>query len=1009
MSRPSRNRKPILAGSVLACCLGLHALPTPFAAANVITGTQNWEIVSRLTGPDLTGHVGIGGTDLGHSVNHNGKTYFLFGDTFASEASAGSGGPDWRQNVMAWSTDTNPADGVTFDGWITRPDGTAKQVITPGTDPVTYIPTGAISVGDKIYSWYMHVSDWDGWTLSHAGLASWQEGDSQFSVVPDFQFPGSTAQGTQGGNFGMVAASKRSPLENVGDGHIYLWGTGGGRLGGVKLARVLPRHIENQSAYQYFNGEVNGVPQWTTSEFDAPLIIDDTVGEMSVMYNEALGAWTLMYQNGASGAFEIRQSDTPWGEWSEPTTVTHFSQAPGLYAPYMNPLYTENDGQTLYFTMSLWDPYDVYLAKVDLDIDLQTRWNGAAGDWASSTWTHGTPDAQRRAVLDNGGTIRLTTVESARLVDVGTRADHGGTLEITDGGHLTIHEGGLRLGQVEGATGHLDMDGGSVDITGGFNMFLVGDHGDATASISGGSISARAFGIGLQPTSTGHVDLGGDAVITTTGDRFVMGMIRNTATGERPTASMNMTGGTISVTAGATGLPDAVIGFDGVADLEMSGGTINVDGLFVAAVAGASGSAPASEATINHSGGTINASRMVLAENGVGDYTLSGTGQINVDKRLVLAWREPSQSSLVQTGGSINVDNGNSAVEGVGLVVGDQGLAAYTLEGGALNVPRHARIANGAGSVGRMAVDGGAVTVGGNLTVGLAGDGALTQTGGDVSVGGTLQVASGLSGSRGVVNLRGETLWATAIRNQDGGAFNFTGGTLHVGTFDGNLTNAGGALAPGNSAGLTHITGSYAQQSPATLSIEIGGHSIGNDYDSVTIGGQATLDGTLELALTDGFTPGYGDTFTVLNAAGVNGVFSQIDGVLPGDAASGGPLALATYYDVDSVEVLATIPGDADGDLSVDFFDFLNLRANYGMAGTWIDGDFDGDGDVDFFDFLLLRANYGTAAGGMGDGSGYDQLLAFESSIPEPSGAAALAGLAAGLGLRRRRRRRRKH
>src|SRR5690606_23764585 len=37
-----------------------------------------------------------------------------------------------------------------------------------------------------------------------------------------------------------------------------------------------------------------------------------------------------------------------------------------------NPLYVEDNGETVYFTMSLWDPYDVYLAKVTLDIESAT-------------------------------------------------------------------------------------------------------------------------------------------------------------------------------------------------------------------------------------------------------------------------------------------------------------------------------------------------------------------------------------------------------------------------------------------------------------------------------------------------------------------------------------------------------------------------------------------------------------------------------------------------------------
>lgn len=387
---------------ILGCAFFAAQIVVPLSSANTITGTRNFQIVSRLTGPlgsnsiNPTWQVGIGGTDLGHMVNHNGKTYFLFGDTFANDAVAGAGTTDWRNNVMAYSTDTTPANGITFDGWITRPNGTARQVINPGAEqgvpgfgPVTYIPTGAISANNKIYAWSMRI-DWDGfpeppgvpstdgWMLSHAGLASWQEGDSQFTDIPGFRFQApdggaySWAEGREGpGNFGMVAASYRSPLENTGDNFIYLWGTPGGREGGVKLARVLPSQIENLSSYRYFDGTFAGVPLWTTNEYAGEKIIQNSVGEMSVMYNEAVGAWTMMYITGGGSQpdFEIRQAPDPWGPWSDPVRVADFSQAPGLYSPYMNPLYVEDNGKTLYFTMSLWDPYDVYLAKVTLEIE----------------------------------------------------------------------------------------------------------------------------------------------------------------------------------------------------------------------------------------------------------------------------------------------------------------------------------------------------------------------------------------------------------------------------------------------------------------------------------------------------------------------------------------------------------------------------------------------------------------------------------------------------------------
>jgi hypothetical protein len=69
----------------LLLTVALAPLPIGRATAREIVGVQNFRIDSRLTGAsslNRTTAVGVGGTDLGHMVNHNGKTYFLFGDTF---------------------------------------------------------------------------------------------------------------------------------------------------------------------------------------------------------------------------------------------------------------------------------------------------------------------------------------------------------------------------------------------------------------------------------------------------------------------------------------------------------------------------------------------------------------------------------------------------------------------------------------------------------------------------------------------------------------------------------------------------------------------------------------------------------------------------------------------------------------------------------------------------------------------------------------------------------------
>jgi uncharacterized delta-60 repeat protein len=62
--------------------------------------------------------------------------------------------------------------------------------------------------------------------------------------------------------------------------------------------------------------------------------------------------------------------------------------------------------------------------------------------------------------------------------------------------------------------------------------------------------------------------------------------------------------------------------------------------------------------------------------------------------------------------------------------------------------------------------------------------------------------------------------------------------------------------------------------------------------------------------------------------------------------------------------VMTFLPGDVDGNYTIDLFDIAALLAskyNTGQAATWADGDQNGDGVVDFFDITeILASNYNT-------------------------------------------------
>ena len=61
-----------------------------------------------------------------------------------------------------------------------------------------------------------------------------------------------------------------------------------------------------------------------------------------------------------------------------------------------------------------------------------------------------------------------------------------------------------------------------------------------------------------------------------------------------------------------------------------------------------------------------------------------------------------------------------------------------------------------------------------------------------------------------------------------------------------------------------------------------------------------------------------------------------------------------------SVTSSSAIPGDANGDGSTNFQDFLILANNFGKEdAVFAEGDFDGDGRVSFLDFLVLAENFG--------------------------------------------------
>ena len=138
------------------------------------------------------------------------------------------------------------------------------------------------------------------------------------------------------------------------------------------------------------------------------------------------------------------------------------------------------------------------------------------------------------------------------------------------------------------------------------------------------------------------------------------------------------------------------------------------------------------------------------------------------------------------------------------------------------------------------------------------------------------------------LNLMGHTLTKTgagnlAINNKlttSGGTVNIQQGAVSGGgTIGGDVNNDGGTISPGDIPGEMTIEGDYTQPEDATLLIELAGTDTGTHHDVLTVEGEVSFDGTLEVSLLDGFQPENGDSFDVFYFGSVSGQFDDV--ILP--------------------------------------------------------------------------------------------------------------------------------
>jgi hypothetical protein len=373
--------------------------------------------------------------------------------------------------------------------------------------------------------------------------------------------------------------------------------------------------------------------------------------------------------------------------------------------------------------------------------------------------------------------------------------------------------------------------------------------------------------------------------------------------------------------------------------------------------------------TIVHTGGTNTAGEQLslgMFDESKGTYQLSGTGNLSAGWQWIGVY---GQGTFVHSGGTNTAD----LLFVVGAYKGGRG--SYELSGtGALSA---ANQIIGLSGVGTFVQRSGANTGSDTLYVGYSTDGSGTYT----LIDGQMSTKELHIGTTGRLTQSGGSAKADALFLD--GPYDLTGGTLSSASVQGALVNKGGTFAPGESVGITKITGSYTQQSGA-LEIDILGQHSGTEYDVLSVTGQVSLGGVLRVLLDSGFHPQYGDRFQVLTGSSVTGRFQGVEG-----AHISPDMCLAVLYQGNAVVLVAAAPGDANLDGKVDTADLAALEGHFGQPGAcWSDGDVNQDGQINEQDYLAIKSRFSDGTGGQGQ-------------VPEPACLSVLA--LGGLALLRRR------
>jgi hypothetical protein len=247
----------------------------------------------------------------------------------------------------------------------------------------------------------------------------------------------------------------------------------------------------------------------------------------------------------------------------------------------------------------------------------------------------------------------------------------------------------------------------------------------------------------------------------------------------------------------------------------------------------------------------------------------------------------------------------------------------------------------------------------------------LTNSSGGTLTGGTYRSIDGGSGATfSAVGTPIATIAANTTIELSGPNSVMTFGGTNLQT---SLQNNSGTLKLSSGRLFNMLTHSYTQSATGTLEI---GLAPANSYGKLDTDATATLAGTLNVTLVNGYLPVSGNSFDILDSNTLIGTFSTLQ--LPTlEAGLSWDTSQLYTTGVLSVTGSTALPGDFNHDNAVNAADYVVWRKTNGTTAG----------------FNLWRANFGNMAG---SGAALPSAASLSASVPE---SAALTVLAIGMSL----------